>query len=175
MPARSRKNDWAKKRDVAIEAISTLLDTCRDYNVDLIGCDMNQGVALRKTHTTSPLLEAMTSFCQKHGIGVENADFRELLAQAPGDCCGFIIMPSSSMFTDFIVVKHGWAPFLSTDIGLRRTDADAHYPCHMFLRSTHHARTYKRSDEAWAKVAARKAEKRAELRAKKKARLTHEE
>ena len=101
----------AKKRVVAIEAISTLLDTCRDYNVDLIGCDMNQGVALRKTHTTSPLLEAMTSFCQKHGIGVENADFRELLAQAPGDCCGFIIMPSSSMFTDFIVVKHGWAPF----------------------------------------------------------------
>ena len=77
-------NDWAKKRDVAIEAISTLLDTCRDYNVDLIGCDMNQGVALRKTHTTSSLLEAMTAFCQKHGIGVENADFRELLAQAPG-------------------------------------------------------------------------------------------
>ena len=86
-----------------------------------------------------------------------------------------VIEPPSRPFTDSMFVKHDWEPFLSTDIGLRRTDGETHYPSHMWLRSRDHVRTYKRSDEAWAKVAARKAEKRAELRAKKKARLTRED
>ena len=161
-------NEWAKKRDIATEAILHLLETCHAYEVDIIGCDLNQAVALRKSHVTSPLFEAIKQFCSKHGVN-PTYPYESLYGQAPGDCCGFIIMPTSSIFAECVVEKHGWQPFVSTDIGLRRTDLDAHHPNHMWLRSKTYKRTSKHSQEGWLKVEEKKKKNKEMLQAKKKA------
>ena len=161
-------NEWAKKRDVAKEAIANLLETCHAYGVDVIGCDMNQGVALRKSHLTSPLFEAIKEFSNNHGV-VSAESYETLYGQAPGDCCGFILLPTSALLNQCLIHKHGWLPFVSSDVGLRATDRDSHYPCHLWLRNVSRERTYKRSAEGWAHVQAKKQHKKEVLQAKKKA------
>ena len=142
-------NHWAKRRDIAKDALGDLLETCCTHNVDIIGCDLNQAVALRKTHRTSPLFEAMKKFCRRHSVTSEPGyPYVSLYGQAPGDCCGFIIMPTSSINTECVVEKHGWAPYELNDIGLRSTDKDSHYPTHMWLREK--KRKYRRSEDGWA-------------------------
>ena len=56
-----------------------------------------------------------------------------------------------------------------SDVGLRATDRDSHYPCHLWLRNVSSERTYKRSAEGWAHVQAKKQHKKEVLQAKKKA------
>lgn len=150
------------------EAVLNLLDTCYAPEVDVIGCDMNSGVALRKTHVTSPVVEAMKEFCHKHAVTLA-FPYESLYGQAAGDCCGFIIMPTSPIVTECTVLKHGWMPFWSDDIGVRRTDREMHHPNHLWLQSKSHVRKYKRSAEGWDRVQAKKAQKREALSEKKKA------
>eukprot|EP00438_Fugacium_kawagutii_P019100 Skav234728 [mRNA] locus=scaffold634:699873:710422:- [translate_table: standard] len=59
-------------------------------------CDLKQGVALRKNHSTSPLYDAMRQFCE-HKIA-PSVGYADLFGQAPGDCCGFIVLPTSPIF-----------------------------------------------------------------------------
>ena len=110
-----------QKRDIATEALGVLFEKCYTHNVDIIGCDLNQAVALRKSHTTSPLFEAMRQFCSKHDV-TSDYPYVALYGQNPNDCCGFIIMPTSSIYAECVVKKHSWAPFVNTDFGLRKTD-----------------------------------------------------
>ena len=161
-------NEWAKKRDVATEALVALFDKCVTHNVDIIGCDLNQAVALRKSHTTSQLFEAMSQFCRKHGV-TSDYPYVTMYGQNPHDCCGFIIMPTSSIYAQCVVDKHGWAPFVNCDLGLRKTDGDSHYPTHMWLRRKTDKRSYLRGEEGWNKIQTKKQKKLEELKAKKKA------
>ena len=161
-------NDWATKRDIATEAILDLLEKCRAKNVDVIGCDLNQAVALRKSHTTSPLFEAMKKFCREYDVA-SHYPYESLYGQEESDCTGFIIMPTSSIVDECEIEKHGWAPFLNSDLGLRITDRDAHHPNHMWLRCKTQKRKYVRSEGAWTRKKEAKAQKLEELKAKKKA------
>ena len=162
---------FAKKHDIAIETLIGFLDTCYAQSVDMIGCDMNQAVALRKTHETSPLFEAMKQFCSKRAVA-SDYPYVSLFGQEKNDGCGFIIMPTSPIFAECVVVKHGWAPFLNADLGLRQPDSDAHCPNHMWLCCKTQKREYVRSPEAWDRKKKAKKGKREELKAKKKAKGT---
>jgi len=161
-------NECAKKRDVATEALVALFDKCVTHNVDIIGCDLNQAVAVRKCHTTSQLFEAMSQFCCNHGV-TSDYPYVTMYGQNPHDCCGFIIMPTSSIYAQCVVDKHGWAPFVNCDLGLRKTDGDSHCPTHMWLRSKTDKRSYGRSEEGWNKIQTKKQTKKEELKAKNKA------
>ena len=88
-------------RDIATEALESFLGVCRDHGVDIIGCDLNQAVALRKTHQSTPLSVAMGNFCRKHSL-TSNYEVGELYGQKPGDCCGFVVMPSSSLWNSLL-------------------------------------------------------------------------
>ena len=170
--ASAHLSDWyAKKRDIAIGALSDFLDKCRTHDVDIIGCDLNQAVALRKSHTTTPLCEAMKAFCARHGVPAAY-EYQELYGQGPDDCCGFLILPGSAVFTKCDVQKASYAPYVNQDLGLSRTDREAHYPVQMWLRSKEYSRTgrYKRSQGALDQRKAARSQKANEASKNKKQR-----
>ena len=137
-----------KKLVIATNALLGLLEHCHIHNVDIIGCDLNQAAALRKSHKTPPLEEAINKFCINHRV-TQDYPYNSLYGQSPQDVCGFIIMPTSPIYKECVVAKHGWQPFLNCDLGLRRTDGDAHFPAHMWLRNRSLKRKDLRSEEGW--------------------------
>lgn len=115
------------------------LDTCHADGVDVVGCDMNQGVA-HKTHVTSLLFEAMREFCHNTRSPLifrmsPSTVKRCMIAVASTSC-----QPARSLQNALFSNMAG-CPFRSADIGLRRTDGDAHYPDYMWpqraLRNDH--------------------------------------
>ena len=50
--------------------------------------------------------------------------------------------PAEQLSSASQLAKHGSEPILSSDISLRRTDGEAHFPNHMCLRSTSYVKLF---------------------------------
>ena len=104
------------------------------HNTDVIGCDLNQATEPRG-HDTSALYEAMRNFCKKRGLA-HDVHYHSMYGQPcdHSDVCGFIILPTGRVYEDLQVDHSCWMGYANNDIGIRKGDAETHYPLGLFLK-----------------------------------------
>jgi hypothetical protein len=150
-------NVVAKSPDVATQVLDEFLTLANQYNVDLIGCDLNQGICPRKREI-SPYHAATIAVLDR--LKFQKRMPIDLLGTAASDCVGWIMCPWSS-FRGVKLARHGAIDFQPLDVGIRRFDGDSHHPSFLFFEmSNKRART----SAGWA---ARQERKKQNLAVKK--------
>ena len=150
-------NVVAKSPDVATQVLDEFLTLANQYNVDLIGCDLNQGICPRKREI-SPYHAATIAVLDR--LKFQKRMPIDLLGTAASDCVDWIMCPWSS-FRGVKLARHGAIDFQPLDVGIRRFDGDSHHPSFLFFEmSNKRART----SAGWA---ARQERKKQNLAVKK--------
>lgn len=118
----------SSKRGITRDLLQQLFQAAKDTCCDILEPDFNQGV--------DQLTEQFRLWIQRQNLEPVPTS---LLGHRDGDCCGFLVFPSSQLL-NLSLQRHGSISFDHRHLQIRQYDADSHHPSFVF-----HTVTNKRS------------------------------